>query len=1561
MIELLLTVALGAGALPNFPVDTGGRISQAAIAVDLGGAPTIVVAAGESVVAVRGDGGRVPGFPFSLGAGEAASGAPASADMDGDRRPEIAVVTTSGRLFLWSGQVLSGFPLSLGARVKAAPSFADVDGDGKPEVLVGDERGKLHAFKRNGTEARGWPVALGRAITSSVSSGNFAGGPSLAVGCEDGKVYVLDGAGHVRQGFPLSTSFAVTGAPVIADVDDDGSNDLVVASQDFSLLVVDAKGRMLKGFPYKASYRIYEGPAVADLDGDMKLEIAVASADGLLHVVDWRGKARPGFPIRHAGRLFGGPVFGDLDRDGNVDVAVASSDGYVHAYDRAGKKLASFPAALGTPDVGATPLLADAIGDGTLSVFVGTPSGQLHAVRAPRAGTAVAAAPWPGAGRDAARTGRWGPNPPSYRDLALTPAAPRAMDKVVAKWRGVWLDAGPGQQVPEPKIEWLKNGRPAHELDGKRELPPGTVRRGERWRFVLTPPVGTRVAESPEVRVLDTPPGEAVVVLDPVQPTRSAPVRAVVTRPPPDPDGDAITYRIDWLLDGLETGVSGEKLGGELLRKGALVTARVVASDGELEARPVLASARVGDTAPGAVAISLDPKTPRRSDKLQVRLDRPASDVDGDPIVYRHRWTVGGEPRNQPLDLSLLTSGAARKHQKVTVEVRAFDGQLEGPPATAEVTLRNTPPTQPRVEIRPAKPRKGDALRAAVVAASTDVDGDALSYRFTWTKNGKPLAIAGDPREVPGTEVTRADRFEVTVTPNDGEEDGPPASAMAVVTNTPPEPPRIALEPAHPKGGEQIRLVVKQPARDVDGDAVRLQIAWTREGRPTGGGGETLAPTEFKKHERIKVVVTPHDGQEAGEPAVVEVTADNAVPGAAELAFNTAKPNVTEPFKAVVKVAAKDADGDALRYRYRWFRNGAPVEIFDGTQDSRKAPFWTSSAEVPRALFAKGQHWEVEAEASDGEAWGPPARARTLVVNSAPPAPQVGFSPSRPRRGDGLNLSVKQAADPDGDAVTYRYTWYRNGQKQAFPPDQAQVARGAVRKGEQWAVEVVAMDGEAESTVARAEAVVADTPPGALALGLCDAPVREGAQLTASVLTPSVDADGDSITLRSEWTVNGKPVPQSQGQLKLVGVTLKKHDVARVVVTPFDGELSGPPAAAECSVINTPPEAPQIAIEPAEPTAKSGLSVRVTKPSADRDADSITYRYRWIRDGVPAGIDTAAVSSGVPRHREVWRVEVTPFDGEEEGTRATAEASVVNTPPSAPALVIRPAAPTVGLPLTCEVSTPERDADREVVTVHHRWKRDGKPTPYSDRAELPAGLVQHGEKWTCEAWGTDGWAESGRTEASVTVQNTPPAAPTVAIEPSVARAGDDLTCRVMVDSIDQDGDVVTYAYAWQRNDRPLAGLADPRVVPASLVKKGDEYRCTVTPRDGRTDGAPGRAERKISNSPPGPTRVALEPWAPVEGKPLRCAVTAKSEDPDGDTVKYRFTWQRNGQTQPFAESSVEVPVRLVRAGERWRCVVVPTDGDLDGPEAGSEEALVGSATAAPTEGSPQGLEEPILP
>ena len=181
-----------------------------------------------------------------------------------------------------------------------------------------------------------------------------------------------------------------------------------------------------------------------------------------------------------------------------------------------------------------------------------------------------------------------------------------------------------------------------------------------------------------------------------------------------------------------------------------------------------------------------------------------------------------------------------------------------------------------------------------------------------------------------------------------------------------------------------------------------------------------------------------------------------------------------------------------------------------------------------------------------------------------------------------------------------------------------------------------------------------------------------------------------------------------------------------------------------------------------------------------------------------------------------------------------------------------------------------------------------------------------------------------------------------------------------VPSIDPDGDEVTYAFAWWRNDKPLPGGSESGRLPPMVTTRRDRFRCAATPGDGSAKGPPAYAERVIGNSPPGPARAALVPGTPRVGQPIRCEVTSRSVDPDGDPVRYRYRWQRNGAPQPFAETAGEVPVRMLRAGDRWRCLVVPTDGDLDGPDSGSEEVrgrdtpLRGNVHRGPVVDAPDG-------
>lgn len=1552
MNAFLLAVAAGAAGFSSFPRDAGGKISNGAIGASLGGAPAVIVAAGDRVAAFRADGSPA-GLTISL-AGDTAAGAPAAADMDGDGRLEVAVATTSGKLHLWSGAPVSGFPVKLGAPIQAGASFGDVDGDGRPELLVGDVKGRVHAFKKNGRELTGWPATLpGCVVTSTVSTAVFAGGRSVAVGCEDGRVHVLDAGGRPRPGFPLVTKFSVTAAPVFADLDDDGEMDLLVASQDFGLYAVGARAKPLPGFPVRAGYRLYEGPAVADLDGDHRLDVVFASADGMVHAVTANGEKLPGFPVRVGSRIFGGPAIVDLDRDGSLDVVVVTADGTVAAIDAKGRPLAGFPSMLFATDASASPLAYDLAGDGAPAVFVGLPTGQLHALRAQELGSAPGRVVWAGPGRDPAHSGRYGPNPPSYKELAIAPAEPRALQGMKASWRGVWLDAAPGETVPPPRIEWRRNGKAVPALEGKREVPPGTARRGERWRFVLAAPKGDAGAESAEVVVLNTPPGQPTVAIDPPVPTRSRDVRVKIEKAAADPDGDPVRYEISWLLDGLETGVGGESFPADRLRRGALVTARVVPSDGDSAGPAGVAQARVGDTPPGPVQIALDPQAPARTDAIRARVEAPAVDPDGDALRYRYAWSVDGRPLNLPGSTSVLPAGLFRKHEKVQVEVRAFDGQLAGPPARAEVVARNSLPTAPAVEIRPARPRRGEPLRAVVRAPAGDADGDPLTYRFSWRKNSEPFQASADGREVPGAAVARGDTFELTVVASDGEALGPPATATVSVANTPPTPPRVAIEPRRPVGGDTLKLVVLEPAKDADGDRVTLGIAWTREGRPTGAGAETLPPAEFRKHERVRLVVTPRDGQDPGDPAADEVVVDDAPPGAPVVAFAPDRPTVTAPLQALVKVPARDPDGDEVRYEYRWLRDGEAVAMPDGTPASSGPPFWTRTSEVPAAQLRKGQRWTVEVRAHDGEKAGPVVRATTTVVNSPPPAPRIAFFPERPRRPDGISVAIEQPPDADGDLVTYRYAWSHDGERVQAPPDQAQIPRNVARKGQRWVVEVTPNDGEVDGPTVRRDVLIADAAPGPTAVSLCDGPVPAGTVLQARVAVAATDPDGDAVSYRHEWMVNGKPVPGASGQARLVAPPLRKHDRVRAIVTPWDGELAGPPQSAECEVANTPPSAPVAELEPAEPTAPRGVSVAIRKPSTDRDGDAVVYRYAWSRDGIPVSIDGPTVPPATLRNGEIWRVEVTPFDGEEEGERVVLQTRVRNTPPPPPSVALVPAAAAAGEAITCDARAGERDADQEPITVKVQWLRNGHPEAISEGSPtLPAGVVRRGETWRCEARSSDGTAESARAGAELTVRNSPPTAPQVAIEPEGARRGDDLFCRVATASADPDGDPVTYAYAWTENDRPAAPGADPSRVDAARVAKGKRWKCTVTPSDGTAAGPAASAQLTVLNSPPGPAIARVSPAAPTEGEPIRCEVVAKSEDPDGDAVRYRYAWQRNGAAQPFADTSQEVPPRLVKAGDRWRCTVTPTDGTEDGPTSGTEEALITPGSAERSAGPP---------
>ena len=75
--------------------------------------------------------------------------------------------------------------------------------------------------------------------------------------------------------------------------------------------------------------------------------------------------------------------------------------------------------------------------------------------------------------------------------------------------------------------------------------------------------------------------------------------------------------------------------------------------------------------------------------------------------------------------------------------------------------------------IDPASPRTNDSL--TVVAGSTDVDGDTVTYDYQWKKNGADLAgETGDELDLSVLgNGDKGDEIAVALTPSDGTDQGP--------------------------------------------------------------------------------------------------------------------------------------------------------------------------------------------------------------------------------------------------------------------------------------------------------------------------------------------------------------------------------------------------------------------------------------------------------------------------------------------------------------------------------------------------------------------------------------------------------------------------------------------------------------------------------------------------------------------------------------------------------------------------------------------------------------------
>lgn len=536
--------------------------------------------------------------------------------------------------------------------------------------------------------------------------------------------------------------------------------------------------------------------------------------------------------------------------------------------------------------------------------------------------------------------------------------------------------------------------------------------------------------------------------------------------------------------------------------------------------------------------------------------------------------------------------------------------------------------------------------------------------------------------------------------------------------------------------------------------------------------------------------------------------------------------------------------------------------------------------------------------------------------NRPPDAPDLQLGPDGATTADTLVASLRaDPRDPDGDAVTVLYVWSADGVRQSDLDDATEVPAERTAKGQTWEVIAESFDGTDYSERVSASLVIADIPP-TLAVSLApEAPV------TTDSLVLTVDAsdpDDDPLDVSIVWSVD------DDTEAPVDVDTISATDTVRgqtwtATVTVEDGIHDPLVETASVVIGNALPTVDALTLSPEAATSSDTLLAEVE--ASDPDGDPVALTWMWTADGVVIADETTDTldAAQLVRGAEIV-VHVTPFDGFEEGATVSSDPMVIeNSPPSLTGVSLDTAEVYEATTVTC-LAEGWADADDEPESVVFEWWVDGVSA--GTGSTLDGSAFDKGQQIGCTATPDDG-TDTGETVESdlVTVLNTPPTLSDASLDNLTPQEAD-VVGVVLGTASDDDGDTVSYSYAWYVDgDGPVhAG----NTLDGDHFNQGSSIYVVVTPTDGSASGDPVTSDVATgTNTLPTVSAVSLAPTSLYTDDTLTASVSVTDPDPEDD-LTLELEWSVEGLVVQTGESQ-ELDGSFFERDDAVTVTVTPTD------------------------------------
>jgi hypothetical protein len=492
-------------------------------------------------------------------------------------------------------------------------------------------------------------------------------------------------------------------------------------------------------------------------------------------------------------------------------------------------------------------------------------------------------------------------------------------------------------------------------------------------------------------------------------------------------------------------------------------------------------------------------------------------------------------------------------------------------------------------------------------SGSSDVDGDSLTYAWTWVTRpvGSSAAFSNPAAVNPTFVIDPSGTYEAQLIVNDGTVASAPDTVVITTANTAPV---ANAGPDQSVFVDDLVTLDGTASSDVDGDS--LTYSWSfvsGPSTPTLNTADPSKPTYVADAPGTWVwQLVVNDGTAASAADTVSISTLNSAPVAnAGVDQSVAQNDLVQ----LNGGASTDADGDSLTYS--WSITSGP-----------DAPTLSDPALVNPTFTATGVGtYTVQLIVHDGTVSSAPDTM--LVSTTGNTAPVANAGPDQTAFvTDTVTLNGSGSGDPDSDPITYSWSFSSKpaGSSAALANPTTVNPNFVVDKAGSYVVQLIVNDGQLDSPPDTMTVSTLNTAPVANAGPDQSVFVDDTVLLDGS---GSSDVDGDPLTYSWSLTTtpggSGATLSSPIAEAPTFVVDLPGTYVAQLIVN--DGTVN---SAADTVSITT---------DNSAPVANAGLDQTVAlndtvllDGSGSSDADGDTLTYSWSFSSKPAA-SSAAFSS----------------------------------------------------------------------------------------------------------------------------------------------------------------------------------------------------------------------------------------------------------------------------------------------------------------------------------------------